>query len=344
MNASLPLAHPGFRPARSGDENCGAGVPTLSIVIPTLNRPGHALHTVRQLLEQEFGDFEVYVLDQSDMAVADKLRAGILALGDPRARHVRLLVIGLANARNEGIALSRGRIVLFLDDDVVLLGQNFLDAHLLVFQDHHIGGVTGRIIERRNRPNARRTIARVSIGGRTLDNMFGTEPVPLDGLKGGNMSLRAEIFKQIGGFDRNFAGTALLEDADFSTRAISAGWRLVFEPSAELLHLSAPSGGCRVGSDQSREWWRFRATAYYIRKHRGVLGMIPFLLTFSLIGIRKAIQWRTGGALVHLATGVAAGLRTLRQGTDEQLPIRKPIATAALSPDIRAQTGVIAGG
>lgn len=301
--------------------------PAVTIIIPTLNRPGYAADTARQVLQQSFRNFELLVVDQSDHPAADDLRNRLALLNDARVRYMHVPVRGVANARNEGVAQRRGDIVLFLDDDVILLGRDFIDSHLRALADPQVGGVTGRVVERLNRPNSRRTVARISIGGRTLDNMSGTEPVPVHGLKGGNMSLKAELFDRIGGFDRNFGGTGLLEEADFSTRVRAAGWKLMFQPEAELFHFSAPAGGNRVESDLHREWWRFRATAYYTRKHRGRLGLLPFLTTFTLIALRCAWRERAPSALAYLATGIKAGLLAHRNGPDERLP-RPPEAVA----------------
>lgn len=260
-------------------------------------------------------------MDQSVGEAARQLRSALVELADPRIRYAKLDVPGLANARNEGIARSTGRVILFLDDDVILLGADFLSAHLGGFSNPRTGAVSGRIIERLNKQNTGRTRACVSLGGRTLDNMSGRRRVEISGLKGGNMSIRAELFAAIGGFDRNFSGTALLEDADFSARARLAGWNLVFEPAAELLHLSAPAGGTRVSSEREREWWRFRSTAYYIRKHRGRVGLLPFAATFALIGLKRVVQWKDPGLARYLISGVLAGLTAYRSGADQSLPV-----------------------
>ncbi len=326
-------------PSQPAPEPDPLATPAVTIIIPTLNWPQYASDTVRQLLEQSFRDFELFVVDQSSRPAADDLRNRLALLDDLRVRYIHLPVCGVANARNEGVGRRRGRIVLFLDDDVILLGKDFIASYLRALADPQVGGVSGRVVERINRPNARQTVARVSIGGRTLDNMSGTKPVPVHGLKGGNMSLRAEIFDQIGGFDRNFGGTGLLEEADFSTRVRAAGWKLMFQPHAELFHFSAPAGGNRVESDLRREWWRFRATAYYIRKHRGPLGLLPFLLTFTLIGLRCAWRERTPTAMPYLATGMKAGLLAYRNGPDERLPCHSAEGTAMSAQLVKASIG-----
>ena len=85
----------------------------------------------------------------------------------------------------------------------------------------------------------------------------------MQGLKHG---FRMAVVREIGGFDRR---TNLLEETDFSTRLRKAGWRILFEPKAELLHLSTPAGGVRDATPLNTERQRFRSTAYYVLKHRG---------------------------------------------------------------------------
>lgn len=40
--------------------------PTLSIVIPTLNRYPYLMNTVKDLSQQSFKDFEIIIVDQTD--------------------------------------------------------------------------------------------------------------------------------------------------------------------------------------------------------------------------------------------------------------------------------------
>lgn len=50
---------------------------------------------------------------------------------------------------------------------------------------------------------------------------------------GGTGIYKSEVFKQIGNFDERLF---IAEDIDFSIRAISAGYKIVYEPSCELVH------------------------------------------------------------------------------------------------------------
>lgn len=295
-------------------------MPELSVVIPTLNR-GRLLHdTVRQVVAQRFRDLEVWVVDQSDPAGRASTEAFLADLADPRVRYLHLDVRGLPNARNEGIVRAAGRVVLFLDDDVILLDEGFLDAHLAAYADPAVGGVTGRIVERSVRPNAADTASHISPGGRTITNLWGTEPRPIESLKGANMSYRAEVFRKVGGFDRNYTGTALLEDTDLSMRVAAAGWRLRYEPTAELVHLSATTGGVRAEDALRYEFWRFRSTAYFMLKHRGPAHFPLFVATFGAIAAARTVRWRSGTIPGRLVDAVREGVRAWRAGPDQDLP------------------------
>lgn len=302
--------------------------PEISVVIPTLNR-GRLLHdTVRQVLAQRFQDLECWVVDQSDPAGAAANRAFVEGIADPRLRYLHLPVKGLPNARNEGIVRARGRILLFLDDDVILLDPGFLDAHLAAYGAPEVGGVTGRIVERSVRPNAPDTASHISPGGRTITNLWGTEARDIESLKGANMSYRREVFARVGGFDRNYTGTALLEDTDFSMRVAAAGWRLRYEPAAELVHLSAPTGGVRAEDAVRYEFWRFRSTAYFMLKHRGVAHFPLFLGTFGAIGLVRTLRWRTLDVPRRLGAAVSEGVEAWRKGPDQALPALGPVPAA----------------
>ena len=295
-------------------------MPELSVVIPTLNRDVLFHDTVRHVLGQRWRDLELWIVDQSDAPGRASNERFVAEIGDDRVRYLHLDVKGLPNARNEGLARATGRIVLFLDDDILLIHDGFLDAHLRAYDDPTVGGATGRIIERSVRANAPTTTSRISFGGRVLTNQWGTERTDIDACKGANMSYRMDVVRQVGGFDRRYTGTALLEDTDYGYRVRRAGWRLVYEPAAELVHLSALSGGVRVEDALLTEYWRFRSSAYFALKHRGPAGFAPFTVTFGGIALKRAAQWKRPAAVARLSEAIRDGMAAWRAGPDEDIP------------------------
>lgn len=300
--------------------------PALSVVICTYNRCTLLRRTVEQVLKQPFHALELIIIDQSDVLEAETNRATLQEMQDSRINYVHIARKGLPNARNEAIRRARAAIVLFLDDDVILLRDGFMAAHLAAYDDPRVGGVTGRHVERSVPINSRRTACHVSWSGRTIFNLFGRERVPIRTCKGSNMSFRAAVFAEVGGFDRR---TEMLEDADFSTRVVRAGWLLVFEPEAELVHLSTPSGGVRERNALRAECRRFRSTAYYVLKHRGVIGFAPFFIAFTLIAASRVLELRSVAALPILLNSILEGVRKWRAGPDERIEL--PLVTALAS-------------
>jgi len=251
-------------------------------------------------------DVEVLIVDQSDPEALAATADAIAALGDARFAHLPVATRGLPDARNAGLAATTAPIVLFLDDDVRVM-PGLVEAHLERMSDPGVGAVVGRIVERVVRPNARRTANRVAPGGRVITNLLGHEARPIEALKGANMAIRRAVFDVIGGFDRNYGGTAILEDADIAERIRQAGFTVWFEPRAEVVHLSAPRGGVRQDDAYATERWRFHNTAYFVRRHRGLAAAPRLWSTFTAIAVRRAATWRRPDVIPGLLRALADG-------------------------------------
>ena len=118
----------------SDPDSCANGewIPTVTVVLPTHNRPSLVKRAVESVVQQTYRDWELIIVDDAstqDIAsgVAEVLR------DDRRVRLVRRTVNGGASAaRNTGIEHARGRFVGFLDDD-----DEYLD-HKLAHQVHQL--------------------------------------------------------------------------------------------------------------------------------------------------------------------------------------------------------------
>src|ERR1051326_6004137 len=90
----------------------------VSFVIPTQTRRRFLPETVSSVLEQSYSDWELIIVDD---ASTDDTPAWLGSLHDPRIRATRHAEVrGPTAARNTGLALARGELVLFLDDDDLL--------------------------------------------------------------------------------------------------------------------------------------------------------------------------------------------------------------------------------
>lgn len=89
--------------------------PLVSIVIPTYNRAPLLARSIRSVLAQSCGDFELIVVDD---ASKDNTAEVVQGFDDPRIRYLcHEQNQGGAQARNTGIAAASGHYVAFQDSD-----------------------------------------------------------------------------------------------------------------------------------------------------------------------------------------------------------------------------------
>lgn len=90
-------------------------LPVFSIITPTCRRPLLLIRTIKSVINQTFTDYEHIIIDDADDAETESI---VYGFGDKRIifkQHHNPR--GAAGAYNTGIKISRGRFILFLDDD-----------------------------------------------------------------------------------------------------------------------------------------------------------------------------------------------------------------------------------
>ena len=95
--------------------------PLVSVIIPTYNRGWIVQEAIDSVLNQDFSDYELIVVDDgSDDNTPAILKAygnKITVLHQPNK--------GVSAARNRGIAAAAGRLIAFLDSDDLWLHKSF---------------------------------------------------------------------------------------------------------------------------------------------------------------------------------------------------------------------------
>jgi glycosyltransferase involved in cell wall biosynthesis len=91
--------------------------PLISIVMPVYNRQEYVGATIESILAQKYTNWELWVMDDgSDDGTPAIVKKQVAA--DPRIRYVAHPHIGITGKlKNEGIALSGGDLVCFMDSD-----------------------------------------------------------------------------------------------------------------------------------------------------------------------------------------------------------------------------------
>jgi len=95
-------------------------MPTVSIIIPTYNRPDYLIEAVASVLAQTYQDFEIIVVDDGS-GDETKSRFAEFVAKTPAAQGRTFFYeqknSGSAIARNRGIFYSKGEYIAFLDSD-----------------------------------------------------------------------------------------------------------------------------------------------------------------------------------------------------------------------------------
>jgi glycosyltransferase involved in cell wall biosynthesis len=213
---------------------------TVCVAVPTYMRDGVLVDTLRQLIAQEPPADEVLVIDQSpthDLATSSFLSE---AESLNRLRWIRHAPPSLPGARNRALLESVSDIIIFIDDDVEL-SPGFIEAHRDAHLEPSVYLVTGQVL------NRNRTVISTPITNWGLDFPRNhSRRSRIASVFGNNHSCRRQIAIDIGGYDENYLLAAYREESDFALRYISKTESLaLFEPSASLVHLAEPSGGCR---------------------------------------------------------------------------------------------------
>ena len=89
---------------------------TVSIIIPTYNRPQYLRRAIQSVVEQTFTDWELIVVQNGGTRESEAVVGEFQNTGAP-IRYIYESKADPVNARNVGITLSQGTYVAFLDDD-----------------------------------------------------------------------------------------------------------------------------------------------------------------------------------------------------------------------------------
>jgi glycosyltransferase involved in cell wall biosynthesis len=229
-----------------------AEAPFVSVIVCTRDRTEQLQGCLRSLLELDYPDYEVVVVDNAPKAedTAELFRRTYA--NHPHIRYVREDRPGLSWARNCGLRHARGEIVAFTDDDVIA-DRHWLAAVATAFQAApSVACVTGQVL-----PAELETEAQVrfeQFGGFSkgrgfqrlvfdlTDHRMSDPLYPYITSKCGaglNMAFQASILRSLGGFDPALGiGTPTFggEDIEAFFRVIAAGHTLISEPAALLFH------------------------------------------------------------------------------------------------------------
>jgi GT2 family glycosyltransferase len=305
-----------------------AAMVDVSIVIVNWNVRDLLRRCLHSITQYPASSIEVIVVDNASTdGSVDVVRAefpAVRLVGNSENR-------GFPGAINQGISLARGRYVLLLNPDAELVGDAL--GTMVAFADEHLDvGVVGPQLlnpddsvqsSRRRFPTLataffestwlqpyvpRRLLERYYVGDQPDDRVQ-----DVDWLMGAALMARREAIERVGPMDERFFMYS--EELDWCRRFREAGWRVVYLPTAQILHHEGKS------SEQvlpARHIHFQTSKVRYFRKYHGHVAaeaLRLFLLGNYVwqLGLEGA-KWLAGHRRSLRAGRVAAYWQVLRSG------------------------------
>jgi GT2 family glycosyltransferase len=239
---------------------------------------------------------------------------------------------GFAGGNNQGMAAGRGRTLLLLNPDTEP-APGALAAMLATLDSAPgIGMVGPRLLnpDGSTQPSRRRfpTLVTALIESTPLQPYFpdhpllrryyvadrpATERQDVDWITGACMLVRRAVVQQVGGFDERYFMYS--EELDWCRRIREAGWRIVYEPAAAVVHHEGQSSAQDVPARHLR--FQRSKVRYFLRWHgrRAAAALRLWLLAlYAWQGALEAGKWLLGHKRPLRAARLRMTAEILRNG------------------------------
>ena len=281
--------------AASWIASCGAlglrlrpftGQPDATIIVPVFNKLAFTLSAIASVYVQKTQyTYEILLADDGSSDQTRTLNDGDL----PRVRVVRHnRNLGFLRNCNEAARLAKGRIIVLLNNDTVVM-PGWLDGLVKsIDSDPGIGLVGSRLLF----PDGKLQEAGGLVWqdgsawnfGRGQDARHPrfSYAREVDYVSGASIAVPAQLWNDLGGFDADHYDTAYYEDADLAFRIREAGRKVLYQPRSTLVHFE----GVSSGTDLSKGIKRFQA----INGERFFERWRPTLETHQPNGVRPDLE------------------------------------------------------
>ncbi len=192
---------------------------TVSVIMPVYNASPYLHHTIRSVLSQSWDDFELLIVDDGSTDNSPEI-AYHYSQQDSRVKLFSQGNQGVSVARNQGLQLTSGKLVAFIDADDQWLPIK-LDSHIQHFnQNSNLGVSFGRVefLSPDGQPTGKLSNSPL----KNIKSQYFLYENPTT--TASNLVVRREVFQHIGYFDENMRYS---EDLDWCLRVIcSQKWKI----------------------------------------------------------------------------------------------------------------------
>ena len=213
--------------------------PTLSVIVPVYNSTGFLRQCLAALAASETSDFEVVVVDDGSTEPVEPL------VNEYGYRYLRIEGPGgPARARNRGVEIARGGILVFVDADVCVHTDTLRLFAEDFTADRNLAGVIGSYDDEPADPGF---ISQYKNLFHHYVHQASDGPVPT--FWSGCGAMRKDVFLAFGGFDEKRYRRPAIEDIELGVWMTAAGHNIVLDSRIVGKHLKRWTLGNLLATD-----------------------------------------------------------------------------------------------
>jgi GT2 family glycosyltransferase len=226
--------------------------PLVSIIIPTKDQLSFLRRTIESIQEKtSYKNFEILVVNNSSKETAtleyfDTLRKqGIQVIDDLRP-------FNFSELNNGASKFANGEVLGFLNNDLEVISEDWLSEMLSSLYRPGVGAVGAKLYYPNNSIQHAGVVTGIGgIAGHSHKGRVREDPgyfnkciltQEMSGVTAACMLIKKDVFEEVGGFDDKNLKVAF-NDVDLCMKVRKAGFRIVFNPYAELFHYESISRG-----------------------------------------------------------------------------------------------------
>ena len=220
----------------------------ISLIIPVHNQFRYTVDCLNSVLHTTTGNYEVIVVDD---ASTDQTRSRLGTV--PNLTLIRNdNNQGFVTSCNKGVKASKGRYLLFLNNDTMVT-EHWLPPMLDLIKKDDVGAVGTKLVY----PDGKLQEAGGIIWNDASGLNYGRGDNPgkpgynfvreVDYCSGAALLVKRDLFEKIGGFDERYI-PAYYEDADLCFSIRKAGYKVLYQPASIVIHFEGISSGKDVTS------------------------------------------------------------------------------------------------
>lgn len=212
---------------------------------------------------------------------------------------------GFATANNQAIKQSKGKFIMLLNNDTIILNNALNKLLNYIESDSTIGAVGPRILNkdgslqascRRGLPNAINSVGYFTklykifpkskkLGSYAMSYISDKQSHEVEAVSGAAMLIKSEVIKKIGGLDENYF--MHFEDIDLCLRISLEGYKLFYVHDAEIIHFKGQSSKLR--SKKVIEDFHNSLLYYYKKNYSNKKNFITNFFAYFIIKLRKRL-------------------------------------------------------